>query len=195
VPPPRSYADALVEIEHCLKRKKPDVETYQLASLICAKLGNNERAVALCEEGLSKHPDSALLLADMIIPLAQGGQRQRADEIYTRLRETTPTLAEVPFSMGVVHMHAEELDTAVKLLEEAISLRAEYPEAYYCLGVIQNRKGEYQNALSYFKLAVELKPDYAEAYYNMKDSYDGLRDFEKSIAMLDKAVHLNPAYR
>lgn len=189
------FADALADLDRVLSRAKPGVEVYVLNSRVRGKLKEFDEAVAILEAGLEKHPEDPLLMAEMVIPLARSGQRERAEEVYAKARELDPELAEAPFALAVVHMDEDRTDEASALLEEALDLRSEYPEALLCLGVLHNRKGDHQNALEYFKMAIEVKPDYAEAYYNMKDAYDGLRDFENSIAMLEKAVQLNPEYR
>lgn len=191
----RRFTETLADLQPILTRKKPDIEAFTLAALAYGKLDDHENAVSILEQGLERHPDAPLLLANMIIPLARMGNTERANEVYERARELDPELADAPFAMGVARMHQKDDEAAIELLEEALDLRPEYPEALFCLGVIHNHKGEFRNALEHFQLAVELKPDYAEAYYNMKDSYDGLRDFEGSIAMLEKAVQLNPEYR
>lgn len=191
----RSYGDVLTHLEPILERKQTPLEAFIMASEAAARLGDNARSVALCEAGLNKHPDTPILCASMIVPLARLGQRERMQEVYQHARELAPELAEAPYFLGVVRLDDGDLDGASELVHEALALRADYPEAHFSLGVIHNRRGEFRKALEHLDRAVRLKPEFAEAYYNMKDSYDGLRDFESSIAVLKKAVQLNPEYR
>ena len=191
----RSYGDVLTHLEPILERKQTPLEAFIMASEAAGKLGDHARAVAQCEAGLTKHPDTPILFASMIVPLARLGQRERMLEVYQRARELAPELAEAPYFLGVVRLGDGDLDGASELIHEALALRADYPEAHLSLGVIHNRRGEFRKALEHLNRAVSLKPEFAEAYYNMKDSYDGLRDFESSIAVLKRAVQLNPEYR
>ena len=48
-------------------------------------------------------------------------------------------------------------------LEKAISLRPEYPEAFYRLGLLNKSEGKAEDALENFKQAVSINKDFAEA--------------------------------
>ena len=189
------YREALASLETLLDRPKPPVEVFTLASLACGKLHDDQRAVELCEHGLSVFSDNPHLLASQIIPLARLGELERAVAIHDRVRELAPEVAEAPFALGVVRLNAGDTDAALQLFDEALVLDPERAEVYFCLGVIHNQRGEFREALEDLQRAVQLKPEYAEAYYNMKDSFEGLRDFDSAMEMLQKATRLNPEYR
>jgi tetratricopeptide (TPR) repeat protein len=190
----RQYEQALSTIQRILVRKTAGVDAFILASQACGKLGDHQRAIEICQEGLQQHPDSAQLLASMIIPLSHIGDLARAEECAARARELVPEIAGVPFGLGVARMNAGDHSKAIRHFEEALKLQPDHHEALFCLGVIANSQGKFKKALDYFQKTVKLKPDYAEAYFNMKESYEGLRDFDNAIAVLNKAVQLNPDY-
>ena len=48
-------------------------------------------------------------------------------------------------------------------LEKAISLKPEYPEAFYRLGLLNKSEGKAEDALENFKQAVSINKDFAEA--------------------------------
>ncbi len=188
----RNYREGLAAIEDFLAAKHPSPDVVALGSLACGKLGDDERAVELCEKGLQGNPDSTVLLAGMIIPLARMGEFDRAVEAYERTLEIDSENAEAFLGMGVAFMHEGKDRDAVRVLRKALKIDPDYPEALFCMGVIHNRKKEFEKALDSFKKAVTVKPDYAEAYLHMKESYEGLRDFDNALAMLNRATQLDP---
>ncbi len=188
----RNYREGLAAIEDLLSARNPSPDVIVLGSFACGKLGNDDRAVELCERGLRENPDSTELMANMIIPLARMGQFARAVEVYEKALESGPENAEVFLGMGVAFMHEGKDRDAVRVLRKALKINPDYPEALFCMGMIHNRKKEFEKALDSFKKAVAVKPDYAEAYLHMKESYEGLRDFDNALAMLNRATQLDP---
>jgi len=188
----RQYQEGLAALERLLVKPGASAEVFALASLACGKLGEDERAVELCDQGLRTHRRSALLLANMIIPLTRMGELDRAQMTFDKALEIDPEMAQVHLAMGAARLHSGKQAEAVRLLSHALRLKPDYPEALVCLGVIHNQKKEFKQALEKLGRAVEVKSDYAEAYLHMKESYEGLRDFDNAIAMLNRATQLDP---
>ncbi len=181
-------------LERVLRRTSPSVRAYELAAVLHGRLGEYDRALAVCERGLERHPESATLRARMIVPLGRLGAAERAEGCARRARELEPGLALTPVALGLERLLEDRLDDAEALFREAVELDPDCAEAHCQLGIIANHRGQYAAALKSLRHAVKLKPDYAEAYFNMKDAYEGLRDFDNAIATLKRAVQLNPNY-
>lgn len=191
----RKFKEGLDALDHVIQKPTNGVEVYKLAALAYGKVKDYQGAVKVCELGLKHHPKDVGLLSEMIIPLGEMGQKEKARDVYSKGREIDAEFAPLIFSMGVVNLHHDDLKEATAQFKEALKLEPKYPEALYCLGVIENRSGKYKKALGYFKRAIKIKPDYAEAYYQMRDSYENLKDFDNALAMLKEATRLNPEYK
>lgn len=186
--------DGLEVLERVLKRTSPSERAYELAAILHLRLAEHERALAVCERGLERYPESATLRARMIVPLGRLGAAERVDGCARKARELDPGLALTPVALGIDRLLDDRLAEAEGLFREALELDPSCAEAHCHLGIIANRRGQFAAALKSLRHAAKLKPDYAEAYFNMKDAYEGLRDFDNAIAMLNKAVQLDPNY-
>jgi len=177
-----------------LSRKNIPVETVRLAASAQCELGENEKSVALLEEGLTHNEDDVSLIAGMIIPLSRLGETEKAEECAMRAGDIDPECADAPYALGVMHMENNSDDKAIECFEDALILRPEFSLALCGLGIIHNRRLDFKQALEYFEPAIKLNPNYAEAFYNMSTSYKEMRDFDRSIAAMNTAVKLNPDY-
>ena len=59
-----------------------------------------------------------------------------------------------------------EFNKAISTYEEAISIQADFVEAYYNLGNLYHQMGELDKAVRNFKKVVALDPDYSKAHPN-----------------------------
>jgi Flp pilus assembly protein TadD len=60
---------------------------------------------------------------------------------------------------------------AVQPLNQAISLRPDYAEAYNELGYAYRKLKRSQEAISAYRRAISLKTDYSSAYFGLGDVY------------------------
>ena len=186
--------DGLEILARIMDRKTIPAETYVLSCALYERLGDHEAAVAACQKGLERHPESALIRAVMILPLARSAQWERAEGCAAKARELDPQLAQTPLSLAIARLEVNELDLAERLLEEAARLDDTNAEVWLHLGIAANRRGDFKIGLDKLRQAVKLRPDLAEAHLNMKDAYEGLRDYDNAIAAMKRAVQLNPQY-
>lgn len=190
----RREREGLQVLEPILKRGGGSERTFELAVRLHCRLEEWQAAVDVCERGLKRHPESALLRARMICPLGRLEAHERVEGCAQRARKLAPEPVEVPIALGLERLQRGRLDEAEDLFREALELDPAAAEAHCQLGVIANRRGQFGAAIQSFRSAVELHPDYAEAYFHMKDAYEGLRDFNNAIAVLNRAVQLDPGY-
>ncbi len=80
-------------------------------------------------------------------------------------------------------------NNAISLLEQVISIKKEFHEAYYELGIIYKSKNDEDKALSFFEKAIDANQEYAEAYNQLGEIYQYI-DIEKGKFFFKKAIEL-----
>ncbi len=73
----------------------------------------------------------------------------------------TETMQEVYLQSGIAYYDTGEYDTAIILLDKAITVAAapsDHPEAYYQRGLSYYRKGSYRLAIADFDAAIRIRP-------------------------------------
>jgi type IV pilus assembly protein PilF len=102
-------------------------------------------------------------------------------------------LAEVNVQLGIGYMRNGNLDTAMKKLQEAVSLDDSYAPAHDALGVLYERLGENAKAARHFARAVSLDPKNSGTLSNYGQFLCQNGQPEKAQELFKKAVS-NPLY-
>ena len=83
----------------------------------------------------------------------------------------------------------------IAVLENAIALRPEAPNAYCYLGNLYYDKKVYAKAIALWEKAVALRPDFSMAHRNLSIAYfNKTRDRQAALAEIERARALDPAY-
>ncbi len=77
-------------------------------------------------------------------------------------------------------------EDAVRFYNKAISLDANFFEAYIGLSIAYRETGEYDKALESIEYAIKLKPDYYQAYYNLGLILEKQQKCEEAITAYEK---------
>ena len=72
-------------------------------------------------------------------------------------------LAMVKVDIGTRYKLSGNVETAMRLYEEALSVLPSFAPAYFNLAVIYSERAQYEQALKYYQLAVQHNPNYVEA--------------------------------
>ena len=86
----------------------------------------------------------------------------------------------------------DDLDGAIKLLDEAIKLNANNALAYFARGTVYVGQKNFDAALKDFDAAIKLNPNDADTYNNRGNVYVGQKNFDTALKDFDAAVRLNP---
>ena len=98
------------------------------------------------------------------------------------------------FKQAVEQIRRGQLEPAVRLLHEAIGLKASFAEAHFQLGCIFGQQGTLEDAADCFMLATHYRPDFAEAHFQLGLAELGLAQFDDAIESFQKATQLTPGY-
>ena len=98
------------------------------------------------------------------------------------------------YNRGKALDQMNQLDSAIKDYDRAITLKPDYFQAYNNRGVNYDKKGLLDKAVEDFTKAIKLKQDYSRAYNNRGFTYGKLGLFDKAIGDFTKAVESDPTY-
>ncbi len=110
--------------------------------------------------------------------------------IQTTTKESVP--GENQYRLANKHLVDGDLDSALTVLNEVISLNPEYKEAYFGKAITLMQMGELDASLAEFNRAIQLDDNFAEAYANRGILNDKKGRFIEAVSDYRKAVELKP---
>ncbi len=103
-----------------------------------------------------------------VLPRGSGDRRMELEEALMRRRlEKYPGDFWARMKLGGVMMARLDTAGAEQMLEQAVRLQPENPEAHNLLGSALQRLGRQKEAIEQFRAAVRYRPDYGNARYNL----------------------------
>jgi len=96
--------------------------------------GQKTQAVEQIEQALTRQPDDLQLRFALGVMRMELGERAKALDLFTRLTQDFPDLADPYNNLAVLHAAAGELDEAKVALEQALRLQPEHAQAQENLG-------------------------------------------------------------
>lgn len=110
-------------------------------------------------------------------PSQRGAAKSAPEDLYRR---------------GMAEQAAGRLDAAIALLDQALRLRPDFPEALCAGGCILQRKGHAAGALAFYNRALELKPDDAVSWFNSGVLLLEHENAQEALVRLERACKLRP---
>jgi len=95
---------------------------------------------------------------------------------------------------GVLYKEIQQHDEAISYLEQSLSLKADYPEAYFNLGLTYQEINEINSAIDCYKLAIKINPNYSEAYNNLGNLLKNNGKPKESIVCFKEAIEIEPNF-
>ena len=96
------------------------------------------------------------------------------------LLEASQLLLEFPNSwdllnfIGVTNKNLGKLDSAIISFKKALSIKSNYPQAYYNMGTALAQKGNLEEAREAYKKAIEYKRDFAKSMLNLSGTVENI---------------------
>ncbi len=97
-------------------------------------------------------------------------------------------------NFGNIYSHKENYDQAFLYFNKAITLNADYAEAYRERGITYGNKGQLDMAISDFSKAIELFGDFADAYHDRGNIYSERGEIDNAISDFNQAIIIDPDY-
>jgi len=110
--------------------------------------------------------------------------------------QLAPQSAEALYGLGSVYLKQEKNTRARDCFEEAVKLKAGYPEttpnAWNNLGIVATREGDTAHAIGYFEKALQMDQDHFIALENLGNAYRQEKRWEEAIAIFNRALIIKP---
>lgn len=128
------------------------------------------------------------------LQLQQAGRLGEAQAIYQEILKLQPKHFDSLHLSGLVEILTGHLDAGVKLIDKALKINPNVPQAHNNRGNALLDLGRADEALVSYNKAVSLKPDYASAHNNRGNALLVLDRPGEALASYDKALALDPNY-
>ena len=110
--------------------------------------------------------------------------------IHISTKESTP--GENQYRLANKYLVDGDMENAMKVFNEVISLNPEYKAAYLGKAITLMQVGALDNSMKAFDRAIELDENFAEAYANRGILNDRIGRFKEAVSDYRKAVELKP---
>ena len=90
-----------------------------------------------------------------------------------------------------MYIHLKNYEEAFTLINDALKLNDQLPEAYWMKGIIYKENGELENALSSFQTSVEVNPSFFDGYIALGIAYASTSN-PLAVDYYNSAISLNP---
>ncbi len=120
------------------------------------------------------------------------GDLRRAEQLYRKVLTQDPKHPGALHLLGVIALQTGHAETAIELIEQAVSLVPDDADVYNNLGNAQQSLGRFEDAANSFEKALSLNPRLAETRANLGNTRNQLQQFELAIADYRAALDLKP---
>ena len=139
-------------------------------------------------------PDNLEALNNLAIVQAELGKNELAVAALVRLRRLRPGDPHVNLSLGRMLLQLYHLDDALLVLERAVELKANSPDAQYYLGLARAKNGNRDGAIAAYASALRAKPDFTEALINLCDEYMIKGDWQAALDAAEATIRRFPGH-
>lgn len=126
--------------------------------------------------------------------LANKRQLDDALHLFNNMIETNQDIAEVYIGRAYVRQMQFEFDEALQDIYRGLSLKSQFPQAYYVRGLIEIKQGGYQRALADFDKALEIQADFQPAIAGKIMTYFQSDELRKAENLANDALKKFPEY-
>ena len=163
-----------------------------MATIYQQQLNNPEAAESVILLGLSHDPNNQALKLKLSIVAFEHNQLGLAGRACESLLETEENHVQAAANLGYLRWMEGDIETAIRLYEQAVEVDPSYDVACNNLGVLYlDHQGNASQAIERFKQATTLNESYTLAHYNLGRAYSMQNKHELAAASFHKANELN----
>jgi predicted TPR repeat methyltransferase len=120
------------------------------------------------------------------------GRLPEAEAIYQQILGVDPNNAEALHLSGVIAHQRGINDSAVALINRAITINAAEPRYYSNLGSALGAQGKLADAVASYRQALSMNPNFADAHYNLGSLFQAHGQVDEAVACFRHAIRLDP---
>jgi tetratricopeptide (TPR) repeat protein len=123
-----------------------------------------DHAIAEFRAGLAIEPDNPQLNYDLGLALKLQDKIAEAMPALEKAAREDPTLADPPFTLGIIYMQMGRFSDAARELEKNLAMRPDNGDAWSILGSVYKQMDQPDKAVPALRRAIELLPDQPSAH-------------------------------
>ena len=128
------------------------------------------------------------------VTLIHQGKLEEAERLHRNLIKAGSSNHIIYCNLAAICGMQGRFKELVELLNKALELNPNYPNAHNNLGVALKDQGDVEAAITCYKTALQLNPDYPDALYNLGVALMEKGDPDAAIASFNKTIELSPRY-
>jgi predicted O-linked N-acetylglucosamine transferase (SPINDLY family) len=128
------------------------------------------------------------------LALHEKGRLGEAEKLYAAILAARPEHFDALQMMGLVKLATGQATEALRLVSDAMRLRAPSPQILLNYGMVLHELRRHQDALDSFDRAIKLKSKFAEAHNNRGAVLAAMGHDEEALESYRKAISIKPAY-
>jgi tetratricopeptide (TPR) repeat protein len=181
----------LPRLVEAIAKTKPEIpEFYVELGKAWSKSGKQDEAIRAYEEALRHRENYPPALRELAAALALNGNISRAIEVGGKASADTAALT----NLGNAYLQQGNVDRAKEVLEQALALNPELPDAANLLGLVSLAKQDQEKAEAAFRRAIAIQPEMAEAHNNLGNLLAARKDYAEAAYHFQQAIASNPSY-
>jgi tetratricopeptide (TPR) repeat protein len=188
-------AESIAQLSEAVRLLPRSAEAHNALGEAFNTFGDAKAARGPFEKAVALDPEFAqanVNLGQVLLDAGEfGAAAKRLDRALLRLGNS-PDAAHAHYLRAKVYTEQNELEKAAAQLQQAISLRPDFAEAWSDLGQTRKTLLDHAGALAAFERAVQLSPDDAVAQYRLGAEYLHASKIGEAIPHLQEAARLNP---
>jgi tetratricopeptide (TPR) repeat protein len=186
-------------LRRAIEMSKPkNAQFYFNLGVAYAKVGKNAEAVPWFQEAVRRRVSYPQAERALAAALAASGTLDRAAEVGEKAAGSYPDTTTLT-NLGSVYLRLGRLDDAKRVLDRALELNPDLPDAKFFLGLAAMREGDRVSAEKFYRAAIDDQPDFAGPQNNLAGILARQGKVQEAEFHCEKAIEGNPldaqAYR
>jgi tetratricopeptide (TPR) repeat protein len=191
----RKYAEALVDIDECLRAEPENPEMICDRGLLLQALNRPDEAEKDYGRALDRRPKMARALNNRGTLRAARRDFEGATADFEQAIFDNPLSSDAYVNLGTVLVSQGKFDRAIQEFGTAIGIDPEGAEPYANRGLARRLKGDADGAFSDFQTAVRRDPRNPEARFQLAEALEARRDRAGALKELREALRIaDPAW-
>jgi tetratricopeptide (TPR) repeat protein len=134
--------------------------------------------------------DAITRIVDAAFACHEARELDHAEALYRKALAGDPERAEALHLLGLIAFQSGQFQSAIELIERALSELDDLPEAHLDLGNVLRAVGRMAEAVSCYRRAIALNPDYGMAHSNLVRTLNDQGLFEAGLESSRRAFEL-----
>lgn len=126
------------------------------------------------------------------VEAARQGDLDRAEGHYRETLRLNPTNTDALLNLSGIHYHRRKFDSALKLLDECLTVDPAKPQAHHQRGMVRSAMGDLNGALADFDTELRSRPNDLEAMLSRGITLSKLGNTTDALASYEQAMRLAP---